>query len=181
MTELIPLTDAQLEKNLEVLRLKFQGETDMTIAKRLGMPRKDVVKVYDDWRSSSTVQSEMGDRVHELITELDASYEHLIRAQWEVVHSIDAHHDPSASLLTAKNAALKNIAEFKDRRIQVLQRSGVLDNQDLAADLAEMERQRDAIIDILDHDLCDKCQPKVARKIGELMAQAKPLLIVDGN
>jgi hypothetical protein len=174
----LPKNEAYFDKQYKVIELHLQAENPTTIAKRLGIRRVEVLKHIDDWKQSGPVNQEMKDRVLDLIHGLDSHYSLLIKKQWEIVHIVDAG-DSTHQMLAQKNAALKAIADLEDRRIAVLQRSGMLDNDELASDLAEMERQRDLIIDILQNDLCDKCKPKIRARLGEVLGAPQPIVVYD--
>jgi hypothetical protein len=68
----------------------------------------------------------------------------IIRNLWDSVHEADANSD-----LKIKTATLKMIADIEGKRIEMLQKSGLLENQQIADQVLEMERKHEIIIAIL--------------------------------
>lgn len=177
MTELITGDELFFENQFKVVELYVQAENPTVIARKLGMKRKDVLGYIETWRQSGAVNEVMKDRVYELIHGLDEHYSLLIRKAWEIIKSVD--DDGATSLLKEKTSAIKTIADLEEKRIAVLQRSGMLDNDELGAEIVEMERQKEIILDILKNDLCDVCRPTVQRKVGEMLQKPQPLVVYD--
>lgn len=179
MTELVTKDEAYFDLFDKILDLHLQGDNPRQISKTLAVPQKRVTEILNEWKSSDRVSEELQHRVKELLVQLDAQYTTLIKKSYEVIADVDARPSPSATFLTVKNQAIKAIADLEDKRVGALQRSGLLENDDIISELAEMERQKEAIQDILEHNLCDKCRPVVLRKFGEAIDKPKPLVIFD--
>lgn len=170
---------ARYERMYEVVELYLKSENETKIAKALGIPRKEVLGLLDEWRHSAVASEYIKDRVEELMRVMDEHYSSLIRKYYEIVDEVDSLPGPSAQMLAQKANALKGIADLENKRIETLQRSGLLDAADLGNEIAEMERQRDIILDILQNDLCETCSIHVSRRMGEVLGQPQPLVVVD--
>lgn len=69
------------------------------------------------------------------------------------------------------NATLKNIADFDAKRVDALQKAGLLDAADVGDEVARMEERHEMIIGILKNDLCEDCRLKVRDKMSILTGQ----------
>jgi hypothetical protein len=69
----------------------------------------------------------------------------------------------TTSNLSAKNAAIKLILDIESRRIDMLQKAGLLENKELADQLLETERKQEMIMNIL-KDIASK-HPQIKNEI----------------
>lgn len=178
----------------QVVELYVQNVNPTQIAKRLSLRRVDVLNHIEDWSRSASGMEVMKERVETLIASMDEHYSLLIRKAYEIVEEVDEAYSVDdddekhkkkwgtmtrAQMLSQKKAALDLIAKLEKDRIDILQKSGLLEIDSLGDELAEMEEQKAIIIDILQHDLCSVCKPNVMAKIGKLLSDdAKGTVVV---
>lgn len=165
---LVPIEQPRFEEMNEVVELYIKNVNPTAIARQLGIRRVDVMAHIDDWKSTAVGMDLMKDRVEELIAATDAHYSHLIGKLYEVVYEVDADlGDPKsrAAFLSQKLSALKAIAELEAKRIDLMQKSGLLEAADLGNELAEMEEAKAMLLTILDEELCASCRNRVMIRI----------------
>jgi hypothetical protein len=115
----------------------LKGNSATQIASITGFSRKEVVGFIDEWKSVVHNDSSLRDRAKEAISGADQHYAMLIKEAWKTVEDAD-----QSGQLNVKAGALKLIADIEGKRIGMLQDVGVLENNELASQLAETERKR---------------------------------------
>lgn len=174
---LMPVETPRFEEMQQVVELYVQNVNPTQIAKRLGLRRVDVLNHIDEWSRSARGMEVMKDRVETLIASMDEHYSTLIRKAYEIVEEVDSIDRSSdketmtrSQMLSQKKGALDLIAKLEKDRIDILQKSGLLEMDHLGDELAEMEEQKQIILDILEYDLCTNCKPVVMAKIGKMLS-----------
>lgn len=192
---LMPAEQPRFEEMQQVVELYVQNVNPTAIAKRLGLRRVDVLDHVDEWKRSAVGMDVMKERVETLIAGMDEHYSNLIRRAYEIVEEVDAVYEMDdeeeekhskrwgtmsrAQMLSQKKSALDLIAKLEKDRIDILQKSGLLEIDALGDELAQMEEEKQIILDILQNDLCDHCKPKVMGKIGAMLSDnAKGTVVV---
>lgn len=122
----------------------IKGNDESTIAKNLDIPRNRVVKLLGEWRSMISNNEIIRARAREALASADQHYNQLIKKAYEVVDEADQN-----SNLGAKTNALKLILDIENKRIDMLQKAGLLENKELADQLVETEKKQEAIMNIL--------------------------------
>lgn len=175
----------RFEEMQQVVELYVQNVNPTEIAKRLGIRRVDVLNHVEDWKTSASGMDVMKDRVETLIASMDEHYSTLIRKAYEIIDEVDrlANSDKEtmtrSQMLSQKKGALDLIAKLEKDRIDILQKSGLLEIDHLGEELAQMEEEKAIILDILQNDLCPACKPKVMAKLGAVLSDnAKGTVVV---
>ena len=122
----------------------LKGTDTADIAKTLDIPRNRVEDLLNDWRKMAANNEAIHARAREALVGADQHYSSLINKAYEVIDSAD-----STANLNAKTTAIKLIADIEAKRLDMLHRAGLLDNKEIAEELAEMERKHEVLIDIL--------------------------------
>lgn len=174
---LMPVDTPRYEEMQQVVELYVQNVNPTQIAKRLGLRRVDVLNHIEEWSQSARGMEVMKERVETLISSMDEHYSQLIRKAYEIVEEVDSIDRSSdketmtrSQMLSQKKGALDLIAKLEKDRIDILQKSGLLEIDSLGDELAEMEEQKQIILEILEYDLCGDCKPKVMQKIGKMLS-----------
>lgn len=166
-------------ENMElVAEWKFKGYNDTQIAKQLAIPRKDVKVLWQDYQTALSNDAEARDMARDHLFQMVKHYDSLIKKFYELVDEIDTlsfNHQVAGQ----KNATLKSIAELEAKRLDLLQKAGLLESAELGDELAEMEEKKDILVSIIRDNLCDACRAKVASKISEVTGQAEPVKTYD--
>lgn len=143
----------------------LKGADDAEISKALDIPRNRVKELLKDWRSMVANNQAIQARAKEALAGADQHYSALIKKAYEVIDSAD-----QTANLNAKTTSIKLIADIESKRLEMLQKAGLLDNQELADQLLETERKQEILISILKEvtSSCDHCRPKVLTKLSQV-------------
>lgn len=142
----------------------IKGNDESTIAKQLDIPRNRVVKLLNEWRGMVANNEAIRARAKEALASADQHYNKLVQKAYEVVQDSDTQ-----GVLGEKTKALKLILDIETRRMDMLQKAGLLENKELADQLLEQERKQDILLGILKDVVgdCDKCKYEVARRLAD--------------
>lgn len=171
----IAIADRYAEMN-QVVTLFVKNKSVAEIARETGLRRVDVQNHLDEWRKTAVGSEFAKDRVEELIASMDKHYSSLISDAYSIVAEVDELRNGKSEtmtrsqMLSQKRAALALVADLEKTRIDILQKSGLLEAADVGAELAEMEAQRDLILQILRDELCITCKPKVMSRFAEAVS-----------
>jgi len=159
--------------NLVVEKL-LQGNTPSQIASITGFQRKEVLEFIDEWKSIIHNDNATRDRAKEAISGADQHYAMLIKEAWKTVEDAD-----QAGQLGVKATALKLIADIETKRIGMLQSVGVLENNEIASQIAETERKQEILVNILKEvtSSCPKCKLDVARRLSQITGIVESIVI----
>lgn len=179
VTDLVRLTDSDEYLRMEkIAELKHEGMNDTAIAKKLGMRRVDVIDLYKDYKAALRNDPEVQERAKDQLNQLIVHYDKLIRKTYELLHELENEpFDQHIAAQRNKNIAL--IADLEAKRLDMLQKAGILDAADLGDELAEMEEQRDMVLNILRDDLCPACRRTVMEKLSAITNKAEVVVVYD--
>jgi len=143
----------------------LKGSDASEISKILDIPRVKVTELLTDWRVMAANNQAIHARAKEALAGADQHFSSLIKKAYEVIDSAD-----TTANLTAKTASIKLIADIEGKRLEMLQKAGLLDNQELADELLETERKQEILISILKEvtSSCESCRPKVLTKLSQV-------------
>ena len=143
----------------------LKGSDASEISKILDIPRVKVTELLTDWRVMAANNQAIHARAKEALAGADQHFSSLIKKAYEVIDSAD-----TTANLTAKTTSIKLIADIESKRLEILQKAGLLDNQELADELLETERKQEILINILKEvtSSCDSCRPKVLTKLSQV-------------
>ena len=143
----------------------LKGSDASEISKILDIPRVKVTELLTDWRVMAANNQAIHARAKEALAGADQHYSSLIKKAYEVIDSAD-----QTANLTAKTTSIKLIADIESKRLEMLQKAGLLDNQELADELLETERKQEILINILKEvtSSCESCRPKVLTKLSQV-------------
>ena len=152
----------------------LKGNNPTQIATLTGFKRSEVMEYIEEWKEVVRSDSGARDRAKEAISGADQHYAMLIKEAWKTVEDAD-----QAGQLNIKATALKLIADIEGKRIGMLQEVGLLDNQELAAQVAETERKQDILVKILKEvtATCPKCKMEVAKRLSQITGVVEPVII----
>ncbi len=162
----------------KVVEELLKGNSATQIATITGFSRKEVVEFIDEWKSVVHNDSSLRDRAKEAISGADQHYAMLIKEAWKTVEDAD-----QSGQLSVKAGALKLIADIEGKRIGMLQDVGVLENNELASQVAEAERKQDVLVKILQEvtSVCPKCKMEVAKRLSQITGIVEAVIIEDAN
>lgn len=152
----------------------LKGLDASQISKELDIPRQKVLTLLNDWRSMVSNNQAIHARAKEALAGADQHYSSLIKKTYEVIDAAD-----SSANLTAKTTAIKLIADIESKRLEMLQKAGLLDNKEIAEQIIEMERKQDILIKIL-KDIASS-HPEIREEIMKRLSEIKTEVIVIDN
>ena len=153
----------QFDQMNKVIEEMLKGNNPTQIAKDLGLQRADVIKHIDLWRSLIKGDHGVKERASEALSAADQHYNMIIKEAWDTVKRAE---DQDA--LNIKAQTLKLIADVEQKRIDMLQKAGVIEKNDMAESILETERKQEVLVGIL-RDVsssCSTCKQEVAKRLS---------------
>lgn len=162
----------------KVVEELLKGNNPTQIAALTGFKRVEVVEYIDEWKKVVRNDSTARDRAKEAVSGADQHYAMLIKEAWKTVEDAD-----QAGQLNVKATALKLIADIEGKRIGMLQEVGLLDNAELAGQLAETEHKQDVLVKILKEvtATCPKCKMDVARRLSQITGIVESVIVEEAS
>jgi hypothetical protein len=167
---------AHFDRMNRVVSELLKGSNPTQIAAITGFKRGDVVDLIDDWKNVIHNDTGARERAKEAISGADQHYAMLIKEAWKTVEDAD-----QAGQLNVKATSLKLIADIEGKRIGMLQEVGLLDNAELANQIADTERKQDILVKILKEVTasCPKCKIEVAKRLSQITGIVEPIEIIE--
>jgi hypothetical protein len=162
----------------KVVEELLKGNSPTQIATLTGFSRKEVIEFIDEWKSVIHNDTSLRDRAKEAISGADQHYAMLIKEAWKTVEDADTQGQ-----LSVKSGTLKLIADIETKRIGMLQSVGVLENNELASQIAEAERKQEVLVKILKEvtSTCPKCKMEVAKRLSQITGIVESVVIEDAS
>lgn len=142
----------------------IKGLNETEISRELDIPKARVSSLLREWKQMASNSEAVRSRAREALAAADQHYSKLIKQAYEVIDEAGQN-----SNLTAKTAAIKLVLDIETRRIEMLQKAGLLENKELADQLIETERKQEVLMGILKEvsGECSVCKPKVLKRLAE--------------
>jgi hypothetical protein len=176
---MVPDEVARYEDMDKVIALHVQSKQPTTIAKETGLQRKYVLELIDEWKASARHNDEMKERVSEAIRVMDEHYNSLIREAWKTLKQVDekiAEDGIDHQILGQRTRAVSAIADLESKRIESMQKAGMLDAADMGDKFLEQEKKQQTLIDILRNELCVSCKKKVMTRLGDITGRTETVV-----
>lgn len=159
------------QMNLVVSEL-LKGNNPTEISKILNIKRSHVLEHLDTWRELVSGDSRIRERAKEALSGADQHYSMIIQKAWETVDQADSNQQ-----YNVKASTLKMIADIEQKRIDMLQKAGLLENNELSAQLLEAERKQEVLVNILKEvtSSCDTCKVEVAKRLSEVTGRVEEI------
>ena len=171
----IELSD-HFDRMNKVVSELLKGNSPTQIATLTGFKRSEVVELIDEWKAVIHNDNTSRERAKEAISGADQHYAMLIKEAWKTVEDAD-----QAGQLNIKATALKLIADIEGKRIGMLQEVGLLDNAEIAGQIAETEKKQEILVKILKEvtATCPKCKMEVAKRLSQITGVVEPIEIIE--
>lgn len=158
-------------ENMErVAEMTMQGLSATAISKQTGIARKEVILLQEDYRVALSNDSEARDMARDHLNMMVKHFDGLIKRFYDLVDEIDTL-DFGHQVAAQKNAALKAIGELEAKRVDALQKAGLLESAELGDELAEAEEKRDILVNIIKEEVCPACRIKIGQSIARVSGQ----------
>ena len=166
------------EQSESIIDLHLQGMSDLKISKETGLTRIEVKHIIAQWRAVAHNDAESRDAARDALHRAVEHYDRLILKNYELLDelkNLPFNHQVAGK----KHDVIKAIADLEARKVDQLQKAGLYDNSQLGDELAQMERDKELVFDILRNDLCEVCRPHVMRRIGEASGRVEVVVVHD--
>jgi hypothetical protein len=162
------------DKMNKVVEELIKGNNPTQIAKNLAIPRAEVQTLLNNWRALIHGDSGIRERAKEALSSADQHYSMVIKEAWRTVEDAD-----TAGQLNVKAQALKLVADVEGKRIEMLQKAGVIEKNEMADQILETERKQEILVGILRDvtSACPNCKQDVARRLGEVTNRVEVIRI----
>src|SRR5690349_7970055 len=132
------------EKMHEVVTHHLEGRNATWIAKTLNMRRTEVQGYIEHFNQVAKSDEMLRDRAQEVVHEFDEQHNRIIAKMWEVVREAELKGD-----LKTQSSSVKALSDITAKRVEVLQKSGLLSDAKIGDEMARMEEEHEQLIAIL--------------------------------
>ena len=141
-------TEEELIKHLDEVNIVvgeyLKGNDATKISKDLSIPRTRVVQHINEWKVMASANDAIRARAKEALAAADTHYNKLITKSYEVIDEASLTNN-----LSAKTAAIKLVMDIESKRMDMLQKAGLLENKELAEEMLEIEKRQEVLMGIL--------------------------------
>jgi hypothetical protein len=155
----------------------LKGNDPTQISKELAIPRTRVVAYIDEWKQMASDNAVIRARAKEALVGADAHYSKLITKSYEVIDEASMTNN-----LGAKTAAIKLVMDIESKRIDMLQKAGLLENKELAEEMVEIERRQEILVGIL-KDIASEypeVRDDIMRRLSAIAKENEVITVVNG-
>jgi len=158
-----------------VIEELLKGNNPTQIARNLGMTRANVLQHVESWKDITQNDNRIRERAKQAISGADQHYAMIINRAWETVDQAD-----SSNQLGNKTAALKLVADIEQKRMDMLHKAGILEDNEMATQMLETERKQEIIMNILKEVTsdCNHCKVEVARRLSQATNKVEEIRII---
>lgn len=176
MSEIEPAV--HFDRMNKVVQELLKGSSATQIATLTGYSRKEVLEYIDEWKNVVHNDTNVRDRAREALLGADQHYDMLIKEAWKTVEDADTQGQ-----LSVKAGALKLIADIETKRITMLQSVGVLENSEIASQIAETEHKQEILVKILKEvtSTCPNCKLEVAKRLSQITGVVEAIVIAESD
>ena len=159
----------------KVMELYFKSVPIKHISQQLNLTRAQVLDTVDEWKQFAINNRNLTDRAAEVIHQADGHFGQIIDSAWTVADTAE-----QAGELRNQISALGLAASTEEKRVKMLKDAGVLENLELANQVAETEEKAEQIVAILKEVTadCDHCREEVRRRLNRINGFAEPINVI---
>jgi hypothetical protein len=172
--DLVLSDSARYERMNDVVTLYLEGRDASWIAKSLKLQRGEVVQYIDDFRQIAKDDEVLRERAQEVVHEFDQQHNRIISEMWKVAEAAEDKGD-----IRTRQAAIKSLSDITAKRVEVLQKSGLLSDAALGDELAKTQEDQEKLIGIL-RDVtakCDHCKFEVAHRLQQITGKVEVISV----
>lgn len=165
-----------LDQVNQVVEEYLKGNDPTQISKDLAIPRQRVVAYIDEWKISASNNAAIRARAKEALSGADAHYSKLISRSYEVIDEASMTNN-----LSAKTAAIKLVMDIESKRIDMLQKAGLLENKELAEEMVEIERRQEVLVSILKNIASEypQIRDEIMRRLSSFAKENEVITVVN--
>jgi len=164
-----------LDEVNKVVEEYLKGNDPTQISKELVMPRQKVVAHINEWKQMASDNAIIRARAKEALAGADTHYNKLITKAYEVIDDAT-----TTANLNAKTSAIKLVLDIESKRIDMLQKAGLLENKELAEEMLEIERKQDILVGILRDIAAEypQIRDEIMRRLSDISKEKEVITIV---
>lgn len=164
-----------LDQMNKVVAKYLEGNDPTKISKELALPRTKVVAFLEEWKVMASNNAAIRERAREALVAADTHYNKLIGQAYEVIDEASTQAN-----LSAKTTAIKLVLDIETRRIDMLQKAGLLENKELAEEMMEIEKRQDILMGILKDVAAEypEVRDKIMRRLSEASREKETITVV---
>lgn len=152
----------------------LKGSDPTKISKELAIPRQKVVQYISEWKQMASANDAIRSRAREALVAADEHYSRLIGKAYEVIDDADTNGD-----LRSKSGGIKLVLDIESKRIEILQKAGLLENKELAEEMMEIERKQEVIKQLLmeigsEHP---EVRDKIMKRLSEIAKAGETIIV----
>jgi hypothetical protein len=169
------LTVEHLDEVNKVVEKYLAGNEPTQISKELAMPRQKVVAYINEWRAMAADNAAIRARAKEALVGADTHYSKLISKAYEVIDEAS-----TTANLGAKTAGIKLVMDLESKRIDMLQKAGLLENKELAEEMIAIENRQEVLVGIL-KDIASEhpeVRDKIMRRLSDVSKEKEVITVV---
>lgn len=172
------LTIEHLDEVNKVVEKYLAGNEPTQISKELAMPRQKVVAYIQEWRAMAADNAAIRARAKEALVGADTHYTKLISKAYEVIDEAS-----TTANLGAKTAGIKLVMDLESKRIDMLQKAGLLENKELAEEMIAIENRQEILVGILKEIAAEhpEVRDKIMRRLSEVSKDKEVITVVVNN
>jgi NADH:ubiquinone oxidoreductase subunit E len=170
-----PALVEHLDQVNKVVSKYLEGNNETAISKQLNLPRQKVVAYLDEWKQMASNNAAIRERAREALVAADTHYNKLIGQAYDVIDEAT-----TTANLSAKTTAIKLVLDIESRRIDMLQKAGLLENKELAEEMLEIEKRQETLVGILRDIAAEhpEVRDKIMRRLSEAAKDQEVITIV---
>ena len=164
-----------LDQMNKVVAKYLEGSDPTKISKELSLPRTKVVAYLEEWKIMASNNAAIRERAREALVASDTHYNKLIQQTYEVIDDAT-----TTANLSAKTTAIKLVLDIESRRIDMLQKAGLLENKELAEEMLAIEKRQDILMNILKDIATEhpEIRDKIMRRLSDASKNEEVITIV---
>jgi len=172
-------SEEDLVKHLDQVNLVVEeylkGNDPTVISKQLDIPRTKVVTLINEWKVMASANDAIRARAKEALAAADTHYSKLVSRTYEVIDEASMTNN-----LSAKTAGIKLVMEIESKRIDMLQKAGLLENKELAEEMIEIEHRQEVLIHILKDIATEhpEIRDEIMRRLSKISKDDEVITIV---
>jgi len=163
------------QRQNKVIELHLEGHSPNVIAKKLSYKYKEVVEHIAEFNEISKNDEMLRERGRQSVHNYDESINRVQREMWRLAQDAEDAGD-----LKTRGTILKSIADTQAKRVEVLQKSGILADNKIVEEMAATEEKMRVLTEILREVSrhCDNCRVEVARQLSMLAGRTEEIVVV---
>lgn len=153
----------------------LKGSDPTKISKELDIPRTRVVTLIKEWQQMASDNTAIRARAKEALAGADEHFGRLISKAYEVIDEAS-----TTANLSAKSAGIKLVMDLESKRIEMLQKAGLLENKELAEEMLEIERKQEILKQILMEIAAEhpEVRDKIMSRLSEVMEKTNETVTI---